>query len=169
MRASRARTPSAETSSGLISTSLMRCCSTIIWRKRQRAVAINFDKLPAGTEEDHWPELRVDGAAENQLVAFAPHHRLHRDAVEGGRAGLRFERRLNVAKRLPHRSGVFEIQHHAAYVAFVRDRLRMKFQDHGKADCRRRLRRFIGGARDARFNGWDSVKRENFFRFDFGE
>ena len=57
-------------------------------RQRQRAVLEDFDQLAAGAEQQHRAELRVEAAAEDQLVAVELDHRLHGDALEVLGAGL---------------------------------------------------------------------------------
>jgi hypothetical protein len=46
-------------------------------RKCESAVAIDLDELAAGAKENDRAELGVDGAAENELVAFGANHGLH--------------------------------------------------------------------------------------------
>ena len=51
-------------------------------RQAERAVAEHLDELAAEPEEEHRPELRIDAAADDELVAGALDHRLDRDALE---------------------------------------------------------------------------------------
>src|SRR5512132_2972711 len=46
-------------------------------RKAERAVFENLNKISAGAEQKHRPELGIDAAAENKLVTILRDHRLH--------------------------------------------------------------------------------------------
>ena len=56
-------------------------------RQGQRAVLEDLDELAAGAEEQHRAELRVEAAADDQLVAVEPDHRLDGHALEVPGAG----------------------------------------------------------------------------------
>ena len=56
-------------------------------RQAQRAVLEDLDELAAGAEEEHRAELRVEAAADDQLVAVELDHRLDGHAVEMPGAG----------------------------------------------------------------------------------
>ena len=62
--------------------------SCIQRRQGQSAVAIDFDELAAGTEQNHGSKLGIDAAAENEFVAFQSHHGLNRHAGELVRASF---------------------------------------------------------------------------------
>ena len=51
-------------------------------RQGQRAVLEDLDELAAGAEQEHRAELRVEAAADDQLVAVELDHRLHGHALE---------------------------------------------------------------------------------------
>ena len=55
-------------------------------RQRERAILIDLDQLAARPEQQHRSELRVERAADDQLVAVARDHRLHGDAQDMLRA-----------------------------------------------------------------------------------
>ncbi len=55
-------------------------------RERQRAVLEDLHQLPAHTEQQHRPELRVDARSDDDLVACPLDHRLHRHALDVGGA-----------------------------------------------------------------------------------
>ena len=57
-------------------------------RQRQRAVFEDFHQLSAGAEQQHRAELRIEAAADDQLVAIKLDHRLHGHALEMLGAGL---------------------------------------------------------------------------------
>src|SRR5450756_1596356 len=48
----------------------------------QRAVLVYFDKLAAGSKQQHRAELRINAAADDEFVTFKLDHRLHGDAEE---------------------------------------------------------------------------------------
>ena len=51
-------------------------------RQRQGAVLEDFDQLAAGAEEHDRTELRIQAAADDQLIAVELHHRLNGHALE---------------------------------------------------------------------------------------
>ena len=59
----------------------------IEWRQGQRAVLENLDKLAAGAEEEDRAELRIETAADDQLIAVQVDHGLDADAQEMFGAG----------------------------------------------------------------------------------
>src|SRR5205823_4366283 len=83
-------------------------------RQRERPVFEDFDKLSTGAEQEHRAELRIQTAADDNLVAFALDHRLHRDSLEVLRAHFLRNRRLNRAPGAAHRALTREIQLYAA-------------------------------------------------------
>ncbi len=69
-------------------------------RQAQGAVLEDLHQLAAQAEEQHRAELRIDAAAQDQLVAFDLGHRLDGDAQEMSRPGLFGDRLLDVMYRL---------------------------------------------------------------------
>jgi len=55
-------------------------------RQAKRAILEHFHQLTAGAEQQHRAKLRVDAAAQNQLVAVGRNHRLDGTAEEVLRA-----------------------------------------------------------------------------------
>ena len=111
-------------------------------RQGQRAVLEDLDQLPAGAEQQHRAELRVEAAADDQLVAVQLDHRLDGHAQEVLGAGPLAHRRLDRAdRRARTASASRQVQLHAADVGLVRDRLGVQLEDDRVADARRRPRR----------------------------
>ena len=93
-------------------------------RQGQRAVLEHFDELPAGAEQQHRAELRVEAAAEDQLVAveLGPSAGPSRPG-SARRPPARATDCSIAAIRPADRLGVDQVQLHAADVGLVRDRL----------------------------------------------
>ena len=93
-------------------------------RQRQRAVLEDLDELAAGAEEQDRAELRVEAAADDQLVAVELDHRLDGHALEVLR---RRRARATDASMAPIGAadgvGVGQVELHAADVGLVGDRL----------------------------------------------
>ena len=104
-------------------------------RQGQGLVLEDFDQLAAHAEQQHRPELRVDAAAQDDLVAVGQlDHLLHGDALEVLGALLLGHRGLDVVEGLAHVGLVLEVQLHAADVGLVGDGLGVELQHDGEAD-----------------------------------
>ena len=66
-------------------------------RQAQRAVLEDLHERAAEAEQQHRAELRIDAAAEDELVAVAVDHGLDGDALEVGGAVLLGDVRLDAA------------------------------------------------------------------------
>ncbi len=94
------------------------CERGIQWRQRKSVVAEHLDQLPTCAEQDHGPKLRVNTAAEDQLVSLQLDHRLDGHALKTRGAGFLANRSFDLpvcgpdglvifqvsASRRPHRS-----------------------------------------------------------------
>ena len=94
----------------------------------KRAVLEDLDQLAAGAEQQHRAELRIEAAAEDQLVAVELDHGLHRDALEVLGASLFRDRLLDGLERRLHRCRIAQVQLHAADIGLVRDGVRVQLQ-----------------------------------------
>ena len=80
-------------------------------RQGQRAVLEDLDQLAAHAEQQDRAELRVEAAADDQLVAGPVDHRLDRDALEVLGAGLLGDRRLGSSSKASRTaSGVAQVE-----------------------------------------------------------
>lgn len=138
-------------------------------RKAEHGVVGHLDELAAGAEEQHGAELRVDAAAENEFVAIARDHRLDGDAEEVLVPRLLTDGVVNLLPRASHGWDITQVQHYAAHVGLVRERLGEKFDDDGKAQLFGVLHRVVLSEGDVCLNGRDAVAIEELFGFDFGE
>ena len=127
-------------------------------RQRQRAIFEHLDQLTAGAEQDDRPELRIEAAADDQLVAIELRHRLHGHALEVLRADFLGDRAPNALERRLHRIGIAQVQLHAADVGLVGDGQRVQLQNDRIADLLGRLHRLLFGFGDARLNRGNVVR-----------
>src|SRR5688572_230497 len=49
-------------------------------RQAESSIAKDLNQLTARAEEQHWAKLRINAAAEDELIPVAPNHRLHDNA-----------------------------------------------------------------------------------------
>ena len=137
--------------------------------KAERAVLEHLDELAAHPEEEHRPELGVDRAPDDELVAGPVHHRLDGHALEVLGALLLGHRVADELVRVAHGVGVLEVELDTADVGLVRDRVRVQLDDDRVADpvgCRDRL---VDRRRDERLGDRDPVRRQELLRLVLGE
>src|SRR5438034_1028999 len=82
----------------------------------QGAVAVDLDELSPASEEQDRAELRVEAAADDQLVAGTADHRLDRHPAEVAGAGVLSDRGLDRAIGAADGFGVGQVEPHAADV-----------------------------------------------------
>src|SRR5262245_42157247 len=75
-------------------------------RQGKGTVLEDLHQLPASTKEQHWAELRVRAAANNQLVSVHIHHRLHGYAKEMLLTRAFLDRCLDCFPGTTHCSGI---------------------------------------------------------------
>ena len=98
-------------------------------RQSQRAVLEDFDQLPAGSKEQHRPELRVDAASNDQLIPLKLDHRLHRHSQKMFLARLLGHRNFDGPPRPPHRRRIAQVQLHPSNIGLVGDRFRIELDE----------------------------------------
>src|SRR6185369_8351488 len=104
--------------------------SSIERRETESFVLEDLDQLTAHAEEQDRAELRIDAAAQDQLIAIAElDHFLNGDALEMLGAFFLGHRGSNVIKSLADIAFILEIQLHTADVGLMGDGFREKFQD----------------------------------------
>jgi len=83
----------------------MNRCASVVFSggSGQCPVAIDFDELAAGAEQQHRPELGINAASENEFVTLEPHHPLHGDAKKRGRVGSFADGNLHTSKCVANR------------------------------------------------------------------
>jgi hypothetical protein len=119
-------------------------------RQGQRAVLEHLDEGAAGAEENHRPELAINRAADDQLVALVLDHLADGDALEGGGASLARDADADGVEGGADGGLVGQVEDHAADVALVGDGAAEQLEDHREADLAGRLDRLLhGAARDA--------------------
>src|SRR5215469_18976105 len=121
-------------------------------RQGQSAVFEDLDQLSACAEQDYRPKLRIETAADDQLVAIELRHRLNGYALEVLGASLLRDRFLDVLERGLHGIGITQVELHAADIGLVGDGQRVQLQDDGIADLFGCLQCFLFGRRNARFD-----------------
>ncbi len=100
-------------------------------RQRDRGVVHHLDGDAAGTEQDDRPEDRIVAHAQNQFLRmFAHHHRLDGIALDIGLRRVLANPALDLGGRRAGRLGRAQIEHDAADIRFVRDRLRQQLHHH---------------------------------------
>ena len=121
----------------------------------------HLDELAAHAEEEHRAELRVDAAAQDDLVAVGQlDHLLHGHALEVLGARLLGDRRLDVVEGVADLRLVLEVQLHAAHVGLVGDGLGVELEHDGEADFARPASTACGfGLGDLGDDGRDAVSR----------
>src|SRR5262249_43511615 len=100
-------------------------------RKRVGAIAQDLNQLSAQAKDQHWPELRIAGAAHNQFMSLRADHGLDRYALE---SILSAERSRDVGVGGAHCRFVFQIELDSAFIGFVGHRLRVQLEHNGKSD-----------------------------------
>ena len=138
-------------------------------RQRQCAVLEDLDELASRAEEQDRAELRVEAAADDQLVAVELDHRLDADPLEVFGADALSDRRLDGAVSLADRRGVRQVELHAADVGLVGDRQGMELEDDREADRLGRGDGIVLGRGDAGLHGRDAVGGQDLLRFDLGQ
>src|SRR5687768_13299653 len=91
------------------------------WRQSESSIAKDFNQLTARAEEQHWTELWINAAAENELISVARHHRLHDDTEKIFDLAARPQCFLDLS--ICRTNGGFsgQIELHAADICFVRN------------------------------------------------
>ena len=133
------------------------------------AVLEDFDELSAGAEEKDRAELRVEAAAEDQLVAVAADHRLDGHSQEMAGSGALAHRRLDRSIGVAHGFGAGEVELNAADVGLVRDRLRVELEYHRIADRLGRRDRGLRIRGDSGCDGRHAVSVEKLLRLRLGQ
>ena len=109
-------------------------------RQGQGLVLEHLHELAAHAEQQHRPKLRVNAAAQDDLVAVGQlDHLLHRDALEVLGALLLGHGGLDVVEGLAHIGFVLEVQLDAADVGLVGDGLGVELQHDREPDLLRQL------------------------------
>ena len=129
----------------------------------------DLDQLPAAAEQEHGPELRVDGAAEDDLVPVEADHRLDRDAEEVPGAGLFLDRGPDCGEGLAHRLGVAVVEANAAVLRLVREGFGVELDGHRKPHRSGQGRGLVRRGRDPGFDRRDSVACEQLLRLELAQ
>ena len=135
--------------------------------QRQGVVAVNFDHDSAGAKQDYGPKLRIDGAANNQFVAIALHHRLHRDSGKMLRSGFFGDGRLNGSIGAANLFLVLQPQANAINIRLVRNGVGQQLQHHRIPDLRCTTCRLFFVFCHARIHHRNSVMRQQLLGFKF--
>ena len=138
-------------------------------RQTERAVLEDFDQRAAGAEQQDRPELRVDAAADDQLVAVELDHRLDGDALEMLRADFLADRRLDALEGGAHGVGVAQIELHAAHVGLVGDGLGIELEHDRIAHLLGACDGGFGVGGEVRLDGRHVVGAEHLLRLVFGQ
>src|SRR5208283_2462640 len=120
-------------------------------------------------EEKDRTELRIETAADDQLVAIKFHHRLHRHTLEVFSASLLGNRLLDRLERGLYRAAIAQVQLHTAHVGFARDGERIQLEYDRVTDLFSRFQRFLLGRGNLRLNGGNVVGLQQLLRLILGE
>ena len=104
-------------------------------------VFIDFGQHAAGTQHDHWTDLRIAAETEDHF-GKAFFHALDEDAVDFRGRMLGFDAGQYLRGRSFQRRGVGDVEHHAAGIGLVQDVGREDFCDNRKLNARGLLRFF---------------------------
>src|ERR1019366_10281699 len=101
-----------------------------------RLIAQNVDQPAAVAEQEHGAELRVNAAAENEVIAvLGGNHRLDYHALEGARVGFVSSCcRSNIGKRLHDSIGIANAQSNAADVSLMQSDVGPQLHRYRKAE-----------------------------------
>src|SRR5205823_14514657 len=138
-------------------------------REGQRTVLEHLDEQPAGSEEQHGAELRIDAAADDQLVSAFAEHRLHGDAFEVGGPAELGEAAPYGLERALYLPRAAQIELNATHFALVRDGPRMQLDRDRVSERLRRAHGLLGGRRGPRLHRRTAVSGEAALRLQFGE
>ena len=139
-------------------------------RQGESAILKHFHQLPAGAEQQHRAELRVDAAAEDQLVSFGRDHRLHADAGEMLRAGFLgspTSRMARKASRTAASSARFSFTPPTSVLCVMVGEFSLSTT--GNPISRAACDRFVLGGRKLGFHDRNAVGFQHLLRFELGE
>src|SRR5918994_1466172 len=132
-------------------------------------VPVQLQQRTAGPEEQDGTELRVQAAADDQLVAVEADHPLDGGAAEVlGPVVLPYGG-LHLLVGPPDLVGVLQVQANAAHVGLVGYCLRVELEDSGVAEAVCEFHGFVGAAGHLRLHGRDTVGGENLLRLELGK
>src|SRR5215208_2876695 len=139
------------------------------WREGECPVPVHLDQRTAGPEEQDGTELRVQAAADDQLVTVEADHPLDGGAAEVLGLVVLPYRGLHLFIGPPDLVGAPQVQAHAAHVGLVGDGLRVELEDHGVAEAVCQFHGLIGAVRHLRLDGGYTVGGEDLLRFELGK
>jgi hypothetical protein len=138
-------------------------------REPEGAVAEDLDELAAHPEEEDWPELGIDRAAEDELVAGPVHHRLDRDALKVLGAHALRHRHPDGLVGVPHRGRVLEVELDATHVGLVGDGVGVELDNDRIADPISGGDGLLDRRGDHRLRDRDAVGRQELLRLVLGQ
>src|SRR5215204_2465534 len=138
-------------------------------REGEGPVPVHLDQRAAGPEEQDRTELRVQAAADDQLIAVETDHLLDGAAAEVLGPVVLLYRGLHLLVGQPDLVGALQVQAHAAHVRLVGYCLGVELEDHGVAEVVCQFHGLIRAARHLRLDGRDTVGSEDLLRLELSK
>ena len=138
-------------------------------RQTERSVFEYLDKLASRAKEKDRTELRVQAAANDQLVAIELDHGLDAHPLEMLTTTVARDTGGDRLISLAHGVLAGHVELHAAHVGLVRDCLGVELEDDREADRNRRRDGVVLGHGNARFHGRNAIGGQDLFRLVLSE